>query len=125
MEKAVMKNLLAIACLALLVAGSSYAQNDPFNGMKPQAIIDVRTPQEFAAGHVQGAINIPYERIGAGISSIRGIGKDSPLVLYCRSGRRSAIAKKQLEGLGYGKVLDAGGMSTLARSMRVCAAPAC
>jgi phage shock protein E len=120
-----MNKLLVLAGCLVQLAGPALAQGDPFNGMKPQAIIDVRTPQEFAAGHVQGAINIPYERIGAGIASIRGIAKESPVVLYCRSGRRSAIAKRQLEGLGYRNVLDAGGMSSLARSVRICAAPAC
>lgn len=119
------KSLWSVAACLLWLAGPSQAQGDPFNGIKPQAIIDVRTPQEFAAGHVQGAINIPYERIGAGIASIRGVAKESPVVLYCRSGRRSAIAKRQLEGLGYRSVLDAGGINTLARSMRICAAPAC
>jgi phage shock protein E len=119
------KRLLAVAGALSLLAGPSLAQNDPFQGVKPQAIIDVRTPEEFAAGHLEGAINIPYDRIGPGVAALRGISKESPLVLYCRSGRRSGIAEQHLEGLGYRNVVNAGGLSALARTMKVCTAPAC
>lgn len=68
-------------------------------------LVDVRTPQEFAAGHAPGAINIPYDEIAR-----RAPGelpdRDATLVLYCRSGRRSAIAAKALRELGYARLHD-------------------
>lgn len=70
--------------------------------------IDVRTPEEYAQGHVKGAINIPFEEIGGQISSItRDV--DSDVRVYCRSGRRSGVAKDTLQGLGYANVVNEGG----------------
>jgi phage shock protein E len=113
------------ASLALAIAAPAFAQVGAADLSQAQTIIDVRTPEEFAAGHVQGALNIPYERIGTGIAAVPGIGKDSALVLYCRSGRRSGIAKNQLESLGYRRVVNAGGINSLAKTMKVCSAPTC
>lgn len=70
--------------------------------------IDVRTPEEFAQGHMGGAINIPYEEIGSQISAVaRDV--DSDIRVYCRSGRRSGVAKDTLNGLGYANVINEGG----------------
>lgn len=74
--------------------------------------IDVRTAEEFAGGHVTGAINIPYELIGADISDItRDV--DSDIRVYCRSGKRSGVAKDTLNGLGYTNVVNEGGFEDL------------
>jgi rhodanese-related sulfurtransferase len=67
-------------------------------------VIDVRSPEEFASGHVPGAVNIPYEVIGKRLSEIGPT--TTPVVLYCRSGRRSGIAADVLGGAGYKKVYD-------------------
>ncbi len=67
-------------------------------------VVDVRTPQEFASGHVPGAINIPYEEIGKRAAEIGPA--STPVVLYCRSGRRSAIAAETLQKAGYTKLYD-------------------
>lgn len=66
-------------------------------------IIDVRTPDEFADGHIIGAVNMPYDLI---TELIEGIPVDTQLVLYCRSGRRSGIAADKLKEIGYTKILD-------------------
>lgn len=75
-------------------------------------LIDVRTPQEFAAGHVEGAINIPVDQVGARLTEIKNLaaGKDQTLVIYCRSGNRSAHAARALRAAGY-EVVDFGPMS--------------
>lgn len=74
--------------------------------------IDVRTPEEFSTGHVTGAVNIPYEIIGSEVSSItRDV--DSDIRVYCRSGRRSGVAKDTLNGLGYANVINEGGFEEL------------
>jgi rhodanese-related sulfurtransferase len=68
-------------------------------------VVDVRTPQEFADGHVPGAVNVPYDQIGSRLAEVGP--KDAPIVLYCRSGRRSAVAAEALRGHGYTDVYDA------------------
>lgn len=67
-------------------------------------VVDVRTPQEFAGGHVPGAKNIPYDEIRARAGEIGG--PETPVLLYCKSGRRSAIAASALKDLGYKKLWD-------------------
>lgn len=74
--------------------------------------IDVRTAEEYAAGHISGSYNIPFEQIGSEISSItRDV--DSDIRVYCRSGKRSGVAKDTLNGLGYANVINEGGFQDL------------
>lgn len=75
-------------------------------------LIDVRTPAEFASGALGDAVNIPYAQILAGVAS-ENIEKSRPIVLYCRSGRRSGIAKETLEAAGFTNVINAGGYESL------------
>ena len=70
--------------------------------------IDVRTTGEYTSGHVSQAVNIPYTEITERISALTG-DKDASIYVYCRSGRRSGIAKEALEGLGYTQVVNVGG----------------
>ncbi|MBS1108176.1 MAG: Rhodanese-like protein [Anaeromyxobacteraceae bacterium] len=67
-------------------------------------VVDVRTPQEFASGHVPGAINIPYEDIARRAAEIGP--PSTPVVLYCRTGRRSGIAAEALQKAGYSRLYD-------------------
>ena len=78
-------------------------------------LIDVRTPIEFDQGHLDGAINIPYDQLKTRIAEI-GDDRGREIVLYCRSGRRSEIGGKTLEKLGFTRVLDAGGYQSLLRA---------
>ena len=73
--------------------------------------IDVRTTDEYNGGHVSEAVNIPYTEISEDIAELTG-DKDATIYVYCRSGRRSGIAKKTLEGLGYTQVVNIGGFET-------------
>ena len=75
-------------------------------------VIDVRTADEFATGHVEGAINIPFEDIVPELAKLK-LDKTTDLVLYCRSGRRSGIALDALKAEGYSKTLNAGGYEDL------------
>jgi phage shock protein E len=70
-------------------------------------LIDVRTPQEFASGHIAGAINIPVESLSSRLSEVP---TDQTIVLYCRSGNRSAQASRILEQAGYAGIYDLGGI---------------
>jgi len=77
-------------------------------------IIDVRTPEEYAHGHVGSAMNIPLDQIAQG--SVPPVGLDEKIVLYCRSGGRAEQAKIYLEAAGYQNVTNAGGMSDMTKS---------
>ena len=78
-------------------------------------LVDVRTPEEYAEGHLPEAINIPFEQI-VEVFAKQGIAKDTPVVVYCRSGRRSGIAKESLDNAGYQAVYNGGGYYTLKAS---------
>lgn len=73
-------------------------------------LLDVRTPQEFALGHIEGARNIPHEQVKTRIDEIRKLAGDGAIVVYCRSGRRSGIAKEALVDAGITQVTNLGGM---------------
>lgn len=76
---------------------------------KSLIILDVRTPEEFAAEHIKDAINIANETIGGSRpSSLPDL--DATILVYCRSGARSAQASKKLLALGYTEVYDFGGI---------------
>jgi rhodanese-related sulfurtransferase len=105
--------ILPLLAATLLFAGCSRAEAGSGPGIvksatlhgeidagKAPLVVDVRTPEEFAAGHVPGAINIPYDRMAARSGEIIAR-KDSSIVLYCRSGRRSGIAAKVLADRGF------------------------
>ena len=72
-------------------------------------IVDVRTPEEFTSGHIPGAINVPNEGILDGMPEELS-DKDAELLIYCRSGRRSAEAARKLLAMGYTRVYDFGGI---------------
>ncbi|HET8733213.1 MAG TPA: rhodanese-like domain-containing protein [Anaeromyxobacteraceae bacterium] len=69
-------------------------------------LVDVRMPDEFASGHVPGAVNIPLHEL---TSRLAEVGPTSTkVVVYCRSGSRSASALKSLQRAGYANVYDMG-----------------
>lgn len=72
-------------------------------------IVDVRTAQEYAEGHVPGAINIPVENIGSD-KPAELADTDADLIVYCRTGVRSKQASDKLVELGYQHVNDMGGI---------------
>jgi len=71
-------------------------------------LIDVRTPAEFKAGHVSGATNIPLSLLPVRMNELD---RERPVVVYCRSGGRSASAGGILTKAGFGGVHDLGPMS--------------
>lgn len=68
-------------------------------------VVDVRTPGEFAGGHVKGSVNIPLDRIGNKINELK---KHSQIIVCCRSGNRSGQAKRILEAAGFTNVVNGG-----------------
>lgn len=60
-------------------------------------VLDVRTPEEFAEGHVPGAKNIPYDEIESRVEELKGV---ENIYIYCRSGRRVSVSMAILDHLG-------------------------
>ncbi|WEM42040.1 rhodanese-like domain-containing protein [Photobacterium sp. DA100] len=78
-------------------------------------IIDVRSHQEFIAGHLPGAINIPYDQIE--LLTTFAPDKSQSLFIYCRTGRRSGIAEAALHKLGYSNIFNGESYQALAEAM--------
>ena len=76
--------------------------------------VDVRTPEEYAQGHVDGAILIPVEQLETRIAELEPY-RDQDIALYCRTGRRSGIALQILQEHGFSRVRNAGSFAGLAR----------
>ncbi len=72
-------------------------------------LVDVRSPAEFAAGHLPGALNAPVGELAAHVKKLGA--KDQPVVVYCASGTRSAMARSMLKGQGFAQVFNLGAMS--------------
>jgi len=70
-----------------------------------QTVIDIRTPKEFAEGHLEGAVNINYFDKSF-LEQISKFDKSKPIFLYCRSGSRSASASKKIANKGFVEVND-------------------
>ena len=77
-------------------------------------IVDVRTPEEYAAGHLAGAILLPHETATEVLSRLVP-DRRAPVALYCRSGRRSGLVLEEMKSLGYVRVVNWGGFEELAK----------
>ncbi|MBL8915922.1 MAG: rhodanese-like domain-containing protein [Archangium sp.] len=95
------------ACAAPTITGEAAHQLVQKQGA---LLLDVRTPQEFAEGHVDGAVNVPVQELEAKLASLPAK-KDQDVVIYCRSGVRSARASGILKTAGFTRVHDLGAMS--------------
>lgn len=73
-------------------------------------LLDVRTPQEYAEGHIDGALNINVQSNDFQQTAEKELSKDSKILVYCRSGRRSMDAAEILTNLGYKVVNLKGGI---------------
>lgn len=122
-----MKKILALLALVgvLFVAGcSSGGSAGSVETVDPQAfvtsmsepgvtVVDVRTPAEYAAAHVDGAINIDVEG-STFAADIEKLDKNGTYALYCHSGRRSALASDQMSQAGFTKIVNLkGGIADL------------
>ncbi len=77
-------------------------------------VIDVRTQGEYAAGHLRKAIHLPLEQIETALPK-RVPNKNTVLLLHCQGGQRSAMARRQLQALGYTQAFNLGSMARAAR----------
>ncbi|MBQ6374135.1 MAG: rhodanese-like domain-containing protein [Clostridia bacterium] len=118
MKRAIVCMLLAAVLLAsAALAAQTYrqiTQEEARRIMEEEQgylILDVRTAEEYAEGHIPGAINIDNAAIGAdGIPELPD--KDRMILVYCRSGRRSKEASEKLAAMGYANIFEFGGINT-------------
>ena len=75
-------------------------------------LVDVRSEEEFAAGHLDGAVNIQWDNTDALVAVI-GMKKDRQVVFYCRSGKRAGVAITTLTEKGYTNIFNATGLDAL------------
>ena len=97
---------------AAAATGAAAAQTAAQPARAKGVWIDVRTPEEFNAGHLQGAVNVPHDQIASQIARISP-DKKAPVNLYCRSGRRAEAALQELKKMGYTNVTNHGGYQDL------------
>ncbi|WP_339488202.1 rhodanese-like domain-containing protein [Pseudomonas sp. EL_65y_Pfl2_R95] len=109
----VLMGLLAL-CLSVTVSAADVDQLTAIDAIQTEdaLLIDVRTDEEVTGGMLQGAAHVEYQDLAAKISQLQP-DKDAPIVLYCKSGRRSGIAQDELTKLGYSHVINAGGYDEL------------
>lgn len=119
-----MKRIILIMLAVMLLAGCSAEVNElSYKQISTEAaiemmadetnyiILDVRTPEEYDAGHIEDAINIPNETIGS--NEIEELpDKDQLIMIYCRSGNRSKQVADKLVKLGYTNIVEFGGINT-------------
>ena len=81
-------------------------------------LIDVRRPEEYAAGHIEGAVN--YNFLGTGFNKeVVQLDKNKPVLLYCRTGKRSGAASRKMQAMGFSEVYDLqGGYLNWSKSQR-------
>ena len=77
------------------------------DGERTFTLLDVRTQGEYEAGHLLGAVNLPYERLDEVEEKVV---KDRPVVIYCAYGGQSLLAARELAGRGYDAVNALGGL---------------
>ncbi len=95
------------ACASPTIDGSGARE---LVSKKGALLLDVRSAEEFASGHIDGAVNVPVQVLPEKLSTLPAT-KDQDIVVYCRSGARSAKAARLLKDAGFTKVQDLGGMS--------------
>ncbi|MCP4605426.1 MAG: rhodanese-like domain-containing protein [Proteobacteria bacterium] len=110
--KTVLLFIVILVAISSRVVSCSGAQSIPVP--KEAFVVDVRTPREFQKEHFPEATNIPVDQIEARLDEFGD--KNQPIVVYCRSGRRSGIAKKTLERAGYQNVINGGGLRQMLKS---------
>ncbi len=104
------RSTAAVALLLAVGAGVTACATTPAVELgEDTVIVDVRTPEEYAAGHLEGAVNVNLQS-GAFEQEITDLPVDGEYVVYCRSGSRSAQAVEIMTEVGFDDVTDAGGI---------------
>lgn len=116
-----MKRLFALLAAAVCLTTTACQNTEQGKGMvvtmKENAVLlDVRTPDEYEAGHIAGAKLVPHDQIREKIGTVIP-DKKTPVYVYCRSGRRVKIAIGTMKELGYTDLHDLGGMEDAKKAL--------
>ncbi|MBR2028200.1 MAG: rhodanese-like domain-containing protein [Oscillospiraceae bacterium] len=105
-----MKILILILCGIVLLAISGCCSTESKISMENNAVLlDVRTPEEHKSGYLEGAVLLPLAELESKISS-KVADKNTPVYIYCRSGRRAGTAVETLKAMGYTDLHNLGGL---------------
>ena len=105
-----MKKLFSILSGIVLLLISGCSSTEGKISMENNAVLlDVRTPEEHKSGYLEGAELLPLAELESKISSTVP-GKNTPIYIYCRSGRRAGTAVEKLKAMGYTKLHNLGGL---------------
>ena len=105
-----MKALLSILSVIFLLVTSGCCSTESKISMETNAVLlDVRTPEEHKSGYLEGAVLLPLAELESKISS-KVSGKNTPIYIYCRSGRRAGTAVEKLKAMGYTDLHNLGGL---------------
>jgi rhodanese-related sulfurtransferase len=117
MFRKILQVFILITLVGTLTACSG-TQSDNTVNPEGAVIIDVRTPQEYASGHLEGSVNIDINAADfeENITALDPIAK---YLIYCRSGNRSAQAIERMRGLGFTNMVDLGSIESAATSTGV------
>jgi len=104
-----MKKFYFTLFITILAVGCGNTNSLPINdfsqeGLKDYTLLDVRTPEEFASGHLENAVNINWYDTDFA-EQLKVVPKEHTLYVYCKKGGRSAMATALLDSLGY-KAID-------------------
>ena len=124
MKKMLLLVLAAVLAISAVCFAQSHANAEGYQKITPQQakvrmaeagviVLDVRMQQEYDAGHIANAVLLPLPLIEAGDTAVAKAlpDKDAEILVYCRSGQRSAIAANALINMGYTNVFDFGGIN--------------
>ena len=111
------KILLTLTLAATAVFGlSACSASEPITLSADTTVLDVRTANEYDAGHLEGAINIDVQSADFE-AQVTELENDAEIVVYCASGNRSGMAVDQMTDLGFTDLIDAGGFSAASDSL--------
>ena len=114
-----MKTLILILCGIVLLAISGCCSTESKISMENNAVLlDVRTPEEHKSGYLEGAVLLPLAELESKIFS-KVADKNTPVYIYCRSGRRAGTAVEKLKTMGYTDLHNLGGLKDAREKLNI------
>ena len=107
--------LLALMFVAVFALSACAQDSGPITVSQDTIIVDVRTPAEYSEGHLEGAVNIDVQSPDFA-TILSQLPTDGEYVVYCRSGKRSAVATEQMKAAGFTNIIDAGSMEAASKA---------
>jgi len=114
-----MKTLLSILSVIFLLVTSGCCSPEYKISMEPDAVLlDVRTPEEHKNGYLEGAVLLPLAELESKIAN-KVPAKNTPIYIYCRSGRRAGTAVEKLKTMGYTDLHNLGGLKDAQKKLNL------